>query len=914
MPEFLKAKLPSMQTTGAIGRTIVLFGALLLVAFRPVSTAEPLSGSLTNLLWKYPMSVLRDTPTVDASGRVYFARLNLSPVTESQVVCLNTNGDVRWVRTITDQIKHGVVIDERGGLLLGTSSGAESWSLEGDLLWRLPLPMDASWPITAPGGPSVYNHPVGLSVVRGDGSSSAQMSGFPAMDVPNHSVLINGRYLVMPASDLLIFDLERQGALVAAYRRPLCNTFVPNRTGRLFGSNNEFGMVAVSLGGVRIWADTNSASMSNYGAQPSPSPILDAEGNIYALVVPLPRVAVPVELRSYRPDGTVRWSRPIKGTFQFAFTPVLDAAARIHVAIGTELQSFATDDGRPLRTVVLPETMRGAPLLTADGRWVLTGSANLMCLVHDVSFDRDAQWPMHRGSLGQGAFQSVQLPKPGPVEKLSAESYVGFVSLRWKSSAELSSTEVWRGSTSNFSDAARLAEMAPFVTRFDDTNTVRGETRYYWVITSNSSGVSRAGPVVGGQAPVAVRWRYPLGGDSFFGLAISGTNIVASGYYSAFVGMTLSGIERWRVDIGQHVLSPVALGRDGTAYIRTEANLKAISALGVALWEVPAGEMFGPRPSSVAIASDGRLVLMTRQAIQVHAPTGKLLWSKPVDPGSGWPVIDIHGSVLGGVVGGESVVWDLDGQEVGRNTHPGVVTLPGSKDILIVVAPNATNLDRLYWLRPDGTVLNEWKGYLKGFPLVLPSGELWASIDLPRTDPEFVENARALGVFGSEGNLLKSIPGTEVPNAVAADGTVLALEGKQLTAFAQDGRRLWSYEHTGLGGILNATIANDGSVVLIDSVGLTCLETDLAPERAGWPLSRGNLRATANAADSGYIQLGYDRAGGDLILRDLNFEPVDLQQSVDLKYWKPAGGNAFLNGAYGFEIHPGPAYFRGARP
>ncbi len=330
-------------------------------------------------------------------------------------------------------------------------------------------------------------------------------------------------------------------------------------------------------------------------------------------------------------------------------------------------------------------------------------------------------------------------------------------------------------------------------------------------------------------------------------------------------------IKKWDLDLGYQLLSPPAIGPDGTIYVGGKDSLFAVSSEGAQKWKVPTYTVRG----APVVGPDGTIyVCSTYGFLQAFNPDGSQRWK------SGWGMIGFEG---GPVIGdkrllivantvsdifafdledGRSPVWHLSTARGGSGTLPGTASVNERSRASPAVGPDGTiYLGRQHGLHafdPDGT--ERWS-------LGLTSGELTdAAVDWEGT--VYIgsrNNDSKLYAVGPNGekkwDFLGRGPVVGEP-ALARDGTIyLSVADIIFYALKQDGSILWQVSIPGRASA-GPTVASDGTVyVAVGPLGAFFQSNLLAVTPHGeikWQFKTKGQAASPALAPDGTIYLATD--------------------------------------------------------
>ena len=209
--------------------------------------------------------------------------------------------------------------------------------------------------------------------------------------------------------------------------------------------------------------------------------------------------------RAGQPLWTNRFSGAIKAT------PALSSDGTVWVTDVSGRLTLLSASGQPLGQHAAAG-LGSEPLITSDKAIVVSTSGWVFAFASAPA--ATPGWPMLGRDAQRSHRDSTATPPPPPA-LVSASTNAERVTISWTPSVESAvAWEVWRGRTTNVTEAGALAALFGPESTYTDTNVITGYVYYYWVRARNSLGAGDfQGPAIGypstGGRDV---WRYQIPG------------------------------------------------------------------------------------------------------------------------------------------------------------------------------------------------------------------------------------------------------------------------------------------------------------------------------------------------------------------------------------------------------------------
>ncbi len=720
--------------------------------------------------------------TLGPDGTVYFS-VRQVPDTLYTLFAVSPSGLLRWRRAWDEQIDANLAV-RPDGRMLAASRTRHLLSFEFDgqstlVGWLDPFPAgrEGSAPVLAADGTMYYG--VGTPVLYGQS------------------------YL---------------GGLAQSYKPGT------NITGLAIGPQ---GVLYLSCEGGRLWAlnsDGTTQWQILYGSEIRNQVAVAPDGTILVPKTVVNGTVETGELIILDRNGLAIRTNYFTGAINA--TPALASDGTTWVADASGRLTMVSSGGEKFGEYVAAGLGSG-PLVTFDGKVVVT-TLNGSVIAFQSAPAPTVGWPMLGRTPERTHRDYTAILPPSPASVSASTNLADRVVVNWTTPLQTAATyDIWRGLTTNFSQAAQIAGYVDALS-ITDTNVMAGFIYYYWVRARNGFGATGfQGPAVGFMATDGRdTWHYRIPGFPVIGAAAGpdgSVYVLANNPSAAFPGTNNSrvvalgptGEERWNVSLGLLLSAAPVVGAAGEVLVATlpvsvrpTGDVLALGSKGEVLWAISDSTAFQPP----VVSDTGELLLVNGQNSYIIAPGGTTNWSAlnalfGSPPGSSPPQIHGHDQLWLATSGGIGF-GRVPGPIVWRNQALGGFALgmaPAPDGGMYVV--NSTGVRAL---RPDGS--ERWN---------LPGTNFWSGPVLGLDGTLYV---------GTRTNLLMAINGS--------------------------GRQVW--ETSTLGNVSSTpVIGQDGGVFFGTSLGvLQALNADGSPRwafRAGSP-----IRTAPLITPSGNLVFGTD--------------------------------------------------------
>lgn len=342
---------------------------------------------------------------------------------------------------------------------------------------------------------------------------------------------------------------------------------------------------------------------------------------------------------------------------------------------------------------------------------------------------------------------------------------------------------------------------------------------------------------------VSIAWRHHVGRSIKGSAAVTEDGLVYVASTAGIVhALDRKGTSRWRFDTGFGIISDIAIGNKGIAYVSAGA-LYALNPDGSLLWRIPSETH---DVSSAAVGLDGTLYFSRDLNLCAATPEGEILWeSRTVGTSVMSPVVGNDGTIyVAGYKQGSTISrvyaftaagnlkYQVEAETIFRSSpaidHDGVLYIVGLPSTLYAISPNG----QLKW-----TFKGE--GVLTATPVIGEDHVIYVG-----------SKEGLLYAINSDGSVKwkfrapAAILGSAVINS---DGVVSFASGNKFCSVSPGGDLKSELQITSSwrGGEA-PVIAADGTIYLggIDGF-LYVLRGFTGPAASGWPMKRHDERGTA---------------------------------------------------------------------
>lgn len=352
------------------------------------------------------------------------------------------------------------------------------------------------------------------------------------------------------------------------------------------------------------------------------APLVGADGTIYALRSD-GRIEVRDRLgeliRQIDAPAFPEYSRaqiaPALAAGGWVWLPLRNGEIAAYSAQGVQVASWSSPD------FVLAG---GAPLLRSDGSLVVGFRDGRVLALGQAGAPMPEAWPLLGGNPARNARQASVTP-PGAPASLAVAWTNEAAHVTWELPPGLVTCEVWRGLTSDLTQAVRLAAFL-VSNEWTDPDVVGGYEYWYWVRARNAAGY---GPY---HEPVAFQRALPGPGEHVarFHIADASLSAPAEGPDGTlYVGdakggltaLALDGTRRWRFATGteEPVGTPLVEAEGRLYFTATSSGLYGLASDGTLLWKLPYQQYFRSPPVSPALDSQGQLLVTGLQGSEQWA-------------------------------------------------------------------------------------------------------------------------------------------------------------------------------------------------------------------------------------------------------------------------------------------------------